>query len=684
MTLDNNIISPPKAEKHPVETTIHGIKLKDNFAWLKEKEDKKVIDYLESENSYTEHIMKDTIELQDKLYKEMLSRIKETDESLPVKVDNYYYYNRTEKGKQYRIRCRKKETLESEEEILLDGNILAQNKDYFNIGIFKISPNHNILAYSVDYSGYEDYTLVFKDLEQGTMLLDEIVKTEYAAEWASDNQIIFYIVTEKDTKRSYRVYRHTIGTDQVQDQLIYEETDPKFSISLYKTKDKKYIMMLIHSQITTEICYLDATTPFNEFKVVIPRETGIEYFIGHRSGYFYILTNENAVNFKLMKTDINQMAKDNWTEVIPHNIKVKLDGVDIFKEYLIIYKREKGVKNLSSQIQHDIVFPEPVYTVFVRPGFNPDFKTKTLRFMYTSLTTPDSIFDYDLETKTRELKKQQEVLGGYNPEDYISERISAKANDGTDIFISLTYKKTITKNGQHPLILYGYGSYGMSMDPFFDSDRISLINRGIIYAIAHIRGGGEMGRPWYDDGKFLKKMNTFTDFIACAEYLIQANYTIPQKLIIMGGSAGGLLVGASVNLRPDLFHGVVTRVPFVDVVNTMLDPLLPLTTGEYEEWGNPDDKEYFDYMLSYSPYDNVTAKNYPHMLITAGLNDPRVHYWEPAKWTAKLRDLKTDTNLLLLKINMEAGHGGASGRYDYLKETAFIQAFILKILNLIA
>lgn len=684
---DSVLKNPPEAEIITTMVNIHNRELEDNYAWLRDKENPNVIKYLESENNYTETVMQDSIELQDNLYKEILSRIKETDESLPVKIDNYFYYIRTEKGKQYRIYCRKKNNLEAEEEILLDGNILAQNKEYFKLGIYKISPNHNYLAYSVDYSGNEDFILVFKDLVHGSMLPDEIVKTEYTAEWANDSQIIFYIVTEKETKRSYRVYRHTLGTRADQDILIYEEQDQKFSVSLYKTKDKKYIMMLVHSKITTEIYYLDATTPLEKFNLVFPRETSIEYYIGHRSGYFYILTNEKAINFKLMKTEINHIAKKKWTEIVSHNLNIKLEGVDLFEDYLILYKRENGlekisVKSFASQLEHDIEFPEPAYSVTVRPGFNPNFSTKTLRFLYMSLTTPDSVFDYDLEKKTRELKKQLEILSEYNQEDYASERISAKANDGTDIFISLTYKKTTTKKGQHPLILYGYGSYGISMDPYFDSDRISLIDRGIIYAIAHIRGGGEMGRPWYDNGKFMNKMNTFTDFITCAEHLIQAKYTTPQNLIIMGGSAGGLLVGATVNLRPDLFHGVIAQVPFVDIINTMLDPSLPLTIGEYEEWGNPNEKRYFDYMLTYSPYDNVTAKNYPHMLVTAGLNDPRVNYWEPAKWVAKLRALKTDSNLLLLKTNLSSGHGGASGRYDYLKEIAFFQAFILKILNI--
>ena len=677
-------LTPPTAKIEPKTTIIHRDTLIDNYAWLRDKSNPEVIQYLEDENAYTEAIMKPTRRFQKKLYKEMLARIKETDESVPVKIDSFYYYNRMVKGNQYPIYCRKKGSLDAKEEILLDQNRLASGQKYCSIGEFKVSPDHSLLAFAVDFNGSEKHMLVFKDLINGQMLPDTILNVSYGLEWASDNRTIFY--TTLDTiLRPDKLWRHQLSQSPENDVMVFHEPDEKFYLGIAKTRSHGYLILTLGSQITTEVHYLSADQPDGRFRLFCPRKTGVEYYIDHHSDKFYILTNENAINFRLLETPIARPEKHNWQEKIPHRPNVMLTGIDLFCDHLVVYERENGlekirVENLNTGVMHYVDFPEPVYTI--DGDNNPDYNTKILRFRYTSLVTPNSVYDYDMESQTRELKKQDEVLGGYDQTQYQSERIYAIAGDGVKVPISLVYKKGMKKDGSNPLLLYGYGAYGIPSEARFSSIRLSLLDRGFIYAIAHVRGGGELGRQWYEDGKLLRKRNTFTDFIACAEMLIAEKYTSAEKLVINGGSAGGLLMGAVVNMRPELFEVVVAEVPFVDLINTMLDRSIPLTVIEWEEWGNPHLEKYYNYMKSYSPYDNVGPKAYPHMLITAGLNDPRVAYWEPAKWTAKLRAMKTDDNVLLLKTDMGKGHFSASGRYDYLKEVAFEYAFIFDKLGI--
>ncbi len=676
--------TPPVAKPAPKVDTVHGEERVDNYFWLREKSDPEVIEYLEAENRYTEAMMQHTEDFQEQLYQELLGRIKETDLSVPEKMGDYYYYTRTEEGKQYPIHCRKKGNLEGEEEILLNQNVLAEGHEYLEIGVYKISPNHQLLAYSIDTTGGESYTLHIKDLNTGQLLSDQIPNTYYSVEWANDNQTLFYTTLDA-AKRPHKLYRHQLGSDPTVDVLIYHEPDESFFLDVSKTRSEAYLLMELENINTSEVHYLEADQPTGDFKVISPRQPELEYSVEHHGDQFFIVTNADAVNFKLMRASTNNPSRANWEEMIPHREAVKLDGVSAFQNQLVISEREDGlqkihVRNLTTGKTHPVDFPEPVYTV--RPGRNPEFNTNILRFNYASLVTPMSVFDYEMDTRTRELKKQDEVLGGYNSSLYESERIFAKATDGTTIPISLVYKKGLVKDGKNPLLLYGYGSYGINSEAYFSSNRLSLLDRGFRYAIAHIRGGEEMGRAWYENGKLLHKRNTFTDFIACAEHLITEKYTASNKLVIQGGSAGGLLMGAVTNMRPELFEIVIAKVPFVDVVNTMLDASIPLTVIEYDEWGNPNEKVFYDYIKSYSPYDNIDAKEYPHILVTAGLNDPRVHYWEPAKWTAKLRALKTGGNRLLLKTEMGAGHGGPSGRYDYLREIAFEYAFIFDLLGI--
>jgi oligopeptidase B len=672
---------PPIAKIEPKTDTIHGDVRVDNYFWLRDKEDSTVIAYLEAENAYTEAVMKHTEQFQEKLFEEMKGRIKETDLSVPMKDDSFYYYSRTEEGKQYRVYCRKKGNLEADEEILLDQNQLAEGYEYFALGTFGVSPDHKLLAYAIDTSGGELYTIYVKDLQSGDLLKDLIDSTDGQAKWAADNKTIFY-TTLDEIKRPDKLWRHTLGTDAKRDVMVYHEPDESFAVYPGKSLSKEYLFLGLYSNNSSELHYLHADNPTGEFRMIQPRQDEVEYSVYHHEKDFYIKTNENAQNFKVMKTSVRGPARRVWKTVIEHRDSVLIEGLAMFKEYMIVLERENGLRklkvtNLDTKKSHYVQFPEPIYMVYT--SGNAEYDTDLLRFSYYSLVTPRSVFDYDMQTRERELKKQYEVLGGYDPSEYTSERIFAKAPDGAMVPISLVYKKGMVKDGSHPLYLSGYGSYGYSMDPYFSSNRLSLLDRGFIYAITHIRGGSDLGRWWYEDGRLLKKMNTFTDFIACAEHVINEKYTSAGGLVISGGSAGGLLVGASLNMRPDLFHVVIADVPFVDVINTMLDPTIPLTVNEYTEWGNPQEKEYYDYMLKYSPYDNVEAKGYPHMLVTAGLNDPRVQYWEPAKWTAKLRALKTDNNRLILKTNMGAGHGGASGRYDYLKEIALEYALILDL-----
>ena len=670
---------PPIAPKQPQVLTNHGDERIDDYFWMRDSNDPKVIAYLEAENAYTEAMMQHTEPLQSTLYNEMLARIKETDLSVPYLQADYYYYSRTEEGKSYPIHCRKKGSLDAIEEILLDQNELAKGYEYFSLGTFKVSPNHQVLAYSIDTSGAEQYTLFFLDLTTFELYPETINDTYFSLAWGNDNCTVFYTKVDS-ANRPFQLLRHTLGGKSAQDVLIYEESDESYFLSVGKTRSQAYIIMSLGSKITSEIHYLDANNPNDNFQVIHPRQQGMEYDLEHHKDYFYIVTNDEAVNFKLVKTPIATPSKENWQLVIAHREDVLLSSVSAFSDYLVISERKAGlpimrVQKLATGEEKYITFPEPTYAASL--GNNPEFNTTKLRFNYTSLITPSSVFDYDMETNERELKKETEVLGGYDRTQYKSEWLLATAPDGTQIPISIVYKKGIEKNGNSPLFLTGYGSYGASYPASFSSTRLSLLNRGVAIAIAHIRGGGEMGRKWYENGKFLHKKNTFTDFIACAEHLIAQKWTSSARLAISGGSAGGLLMGAVINMHPELFKVVLAAVPFVDVVTTILDTSLPLSAMEWEEWGNPNDKTYYDYMKSYSPYDNVKPQDYPHILIIAGLNDSRVKYWEPAKWTAKLRELKTDNNLLLLKTNMGAGHGGASGRYESLKETAFEYAFVL-------
>jgi oligopeptidase B len=681
---DNNNIVPPVAKIIPQIDTLHGDIRVDNYYWLKDKADPEVVAYLEAENKYTKSIMKHTEAFQEKLYQEMLARIKETDLTVPEKLDDYFYYRRTEEGKQYPIYCRKKDSPGAAEEIILDQNILAEGYNYFDIGVLRVSPDHRLLAYTIDTAGSERFTLFIKNIEKDKLFDERISNLGYSVAWATDNKTIFYTTLDK-TKRAYKLYRHKLGTDPERDTLVYHEKDEAFFIGVSLTKSKRFLILDTGSHTTSEEYFLDAKTPEDEFTLIKPRQHEVEYYVDHHDDKFFILTNENAKNFKLMITPVKRFSEENWKEIIPHRDSVKIESIDVFKNHLVLYERENGLEticihNFATQKIHYVDFPEPVYTFWCHS--NRDFNTNLLRFTYTSLITPRSVFDYNMNTKIRELKKQYEVLGGYEPSIYQSERIFAKTKDSTMVPISLVYKKGMVKDGENNLLLTGYGAYGGSFDPYFSSNRLSLLDRGFIYAIAHVRGGGEMGRYWYDQGKLLNKKNTFTDFIACAEHLINEKYTSSSHLGINGGSAGGLLIGAVINMRPELFKIAVADVPFVDLINTMFDPSLPLTVLEYEEWGNPEDKEYYNYMKSYSPYDNVKPIDYPNILITAGLNDTRVMYWEAAKWTAKLRALKTDNDLLLLKMNMGTGHLGASGRYDYLKDIAFEFAFIFKVLGI--
>ena len=650
---------------------------------MRDHTNSEVIDYLEAENAYTKEQMKHTEALQQTLYQEILGRIKETDLSVPYRLDNYYYYSRTEEGLAYSIFCRKPGSLEAPEEVLLDQNQLAEGQEFFSLGVLAISPNHQILAYSTDTTGAEQYTLCFLDLTAGKLYSEQVPNTYYSFAWGNDNRTVFYTKVD-EANRPYQLWRHRLGSNPEEDVLIYEETDESFFLSVGKTRSEAYILMELESQVTSEIHYLDANTPTEAFRVIHPRQPQMEYFVEHHSDRFYIVTNENAINFKLMKAPVASPDKANWETVIPHREDIMLSDVSAFTDHLVISERTAGlptvrVQKLSTGEETALDFPEPTYAIF--DGNNPEFNSRKWRFIYTSMITPSSVFDYDMETGERELKKETEVLGGYDRTQYASERLMATAADGAQIPISLVYKRGITDR-PNPLWLTAYGSYGFPYPATFSSSRLSLLDRGIVFAIAHIRGGGDMGRKWYEDGKFLNKKNTFTDFIACAEYLIEQKWTTPDSLVISGGSAGGLLMGAVINQRPDLFKAVVADVPFVDVVTTILDTSLPLTVIEWDEWGNPNDPTYYNYIKSYSPYDNVEAKEYPALLITAGLNDSRVKYWEPAKWTAKLRTMKTDNNILLLKTNMGAGHGGASGRYESIKETAFEYAFVLDRLGL--
>ena len=658
--------------------TVHGDPRIDNYFWLRDRKDPDTIAYLEAENAYTKEKLQHTVALQATLYAEMLGRIQQTDLSVPVKRDDYFYYTRTEEGKQYAIHCRKKGA--GPEEILLDCNQLAEGHKYFRLGAFIASPNHRLLAYSVDFEGDEKYTVCVKNLDTGELLADQIPNTSYTVEWAADNATFFY-TTLDEALRPYKVFRHALGVKD--DSLIYHEPDERFTLDLSSTRSRAYIFININSSLTSEVRYLRKDQPTGEFQVLLPRVYETEYDATHRGDSFFIRTNDGAKGFRVVEASVSDPAKANWKEIIPAREGATIESVTAFQDYLATEERHRGltqicIRDMRTSAQYSVDFSEPVYTAEL--GANAEFNTKLLRFHYTSLVTPASIYDYNMETRERELKKQQAVLGGYDPQLYQSERIYAAAPDGAEVPVSLIYKKGFARDGHAPMLLYGYGSYGISIDPSFSSDRLSLLDRGFVYAIAHIRGGMDLGKPWHEAGRLLKKKNTFTDFIACAEKLIAERYTSPARLAIMGRSAGGLLMGAVVNLRPDLFAAVIAGVPFVDSLNTALDASLPLTVGEYEEFGDPSKREFYDYMKSYAPYENVTPQPHPAMLVTAGLNDPRVSYWEPAKWVAKLRALKPNDRPLLLKTNLGSGHFGASGRYEYLKETAIEYAFLLDVL----
>jgi oligopeptidase B len=676
----------PTAPKRPYEITQHSQTRIDNYYWLRDREDPAVIEYLQAENDYQEEMLQHTQVLQAQLYAEMKARIKEDDASVPAPDGEYFYYTRTETGKQYPYYCRKKGSLEASEEILLDQNILAEGKSFCRIGAFSFSPDHEKLAYSVDPDGTEKCVIYIKDLTTGEHYPEEIPNTSgdvydhKGVEWATDNHTIFYLTLDT-ALRPHKLYRHVIDTDPQKDQLLFHESDETYFLFVGKTRSGAYITSHSQSTLTDEWRILPADQPTGEFTVFQPRTQRLEYKIDHLRNKFYIITNDEALNFRLMSTPLDATTKENWTEVIPHRPDVYLTNMLAFENHLVLFERKNGLKQIRIAAPADIgagryiEFPEPVYDIW--PTKNPEFNTPTLRFNFSSLITPKSVIDYHLDTRSWELKKQDEIPSGHDPAQYVTERRHATAADGTQVPISIVYKKGLQKDGLNPTLLYGYGSYGASMEPGFNANRFSLIDRGFIWAIGHIRGGAEMGRAWYEGGKMLAKRNTFTDFIACAEALIAAGYTSTEKLGILGRSAGGLLTGACLTMRPDLYQAVIAAVPFVDVVTTMDDPTIPLTTLEYDEWGNPANEPNFEYMLSYSPYDNVQATDYPDTLITTGLNDPRVAYWEPAKFAAKLRELKTDDNLLLLKTNMDAGHAGASGRYDYLKEVAFDFAFLI-------
>ncbi len=670
-------LKPPMAEKKTRTLNIHGETIVDDFFWLREKSNPQVVSYLEAENSHTDAAMSPTAALQDKLYKEMVSHIKETDENVPYHEGDYFYYSRTVQGLQYPIYARKRGNLDAKEEITLDMNELAKGLKFLGLGAYSVSDDGNYLAYSTDTTGYRQYKLQIKDLRTGE-LLPETFERVGSVMWATDNKTLFFSTEDAKTKRSDKFFRHVIKTDKT--DLIFEDKDELFDVYGGRTRDRAMILIASGSKTSTEYLYVPADKPELAPKVILPREAEHEYSVDHRGDLFYIRTNQGAKNFRLVTAPVANPAKANWKEIIAHRPAVKLDDVDLFADHLVVSELEGGlqhiaVTNLKSHAMHRLTFPEPVYTAFV--STNRDFKTHTLRFGYQSLVTPTSVFDYDMDAKTRTLKKQTEVPGGFDRANYQSERIFATAADGTKIPLSVVYRRGTKMDGKAPLLLYGYGSYGVSMNPTFSSNRLALLDRGAIYVIAHIRGGGEMGEEWRDAGRMMKKMNTFTDFIASAEHLIKNKYTSADRLVIQGGSAGGLLMGAVSNMRPDLFKAVVSQVPFVDVLNTMLDATLPLTTSEYIEWGNPNEKAAYDYMKKYSPYDNVTKQDYPAMLVKVSLNDSQVPYWEGAKLVARLRSMKTDHNPLLLKTNMGAGHGGSSGRYDYLHEVAFDYAFML-------
>jgi len=670
------------AKKIPYQLEKHGHIRTDEYYWMRDRDNPEVIEYLEAENEYTESVLAHTADLQQALFDEIKGRIKPSDASVPYRLRDYYYYIRFEAGKEYAILCRKKGSLEAPEEVVLDENKLAAEHTYYHLGATFISSGQDLLAFAADTVGRRFYNIGIKDLNTGHHLDDIIPETTGSMAWANDNRTLFYVKQEPDTLRPYQVWRHIIGDPAAEDRLVYEEVDETFSVGISKTKSRRFLIIGCYQTQSTEMHYLSADRPEGEFQIFQPRERDHEYGIDHFGDSFYIMTNDQAPNYRLMKTPAAQTGREHWVELLPHRADIFLEDFEIFQDHLVVEERNDGLTRLNiipwdGRPAHYLDFGEPTYEAYV--GTNPELDSNILRFGYNSLTTPNSIYDYNMDTHHKTLMKQDEVLGDFDSANYRSERLHATAPDGVRVPISLVYRKGTLRNGNNPLLLYGYGSYGHFQDPTFSAPRLSLLDRGFVYAIAHIRGGQELGRHWYEDGKLLKKKNTFTDFIACAEFLIQEKLTSPEHLFAIGGSAGGLLVGAVINMRPELFKGVIAAVPFVDVVTTMLDESIPLTTSEYDEWGNPNQKEYYDYMLSYSPYDNVTAQDYPHLLVTTGLHDSQVQYWEPAKWVARLRDKKTDDHRLLLKTYMDVGHSGATGRFKRHQDTALEFAFLLDL-----
>ncbi|MCR9171870.1 MAG: S9 family peptidase [bacterium] len=687
-------MTEPKAEKVPTELNEHGNTRIDNYFWMrlsdaqKEAEEmdaqtEKVVNYLNEENEYLNEGMKHTIRLQDNLYHEITSRIKQDDESVPVKRNGYLYYSRFEKGQDYPFVCRKKDEENAAEEIMLNGPEMGKDQSYFAIGGTSVSKNNQYLVYGVDLVSRRQYTLHFKDLKTGKILEDKIENTTGGAVWANDNKTVYYTKKDPQTLRSAYIYSHELGTSPDKDKLVYHEEDETFSCAVYKSKSSAYIMIGSFQTLSTEIRFIDADNPNGEWKVILPRERNHEYSVDHSGDHFYITTNDNAKNFKLVKTPVDATSRENWEEVIPHRDDVLLEDIETFKGFLVITERKNGLMNIRVKDwytgeEHYIKFNDPAYDAYTTGNY--EFDTEILRYGYSSMTTPNSVYDYNMATRHQELMKRTEVMDPkFSPFNYVSERIYVTARDGAKVPVSIVYHKDTKMDGSAPCLLYGYGSYGYSIDPSFSSVRLSLLDRGFVYAIAHIRGSQTLGRQWYEDGKLLKKKNTFYDFIDCGKHLIENNYTSQGHLYAQGGSAGGLLMGGIINMEPNLWNGVIAGVPFVDVISTMWDESIPLTTGEFDEWGNPKDPEYYEYILSYSPYDNVVAQEYPNLLITTGYWDSQVQYWEPAKWIAKLRELRTNDNKLYMYCNMDVGHGGASGRFQRYKETAMEYAFLLDL-----
>ena len=691
--ITNDLVNAPVAKKIPKELTLHDDTRIDNYFWMRLSDDQKnaedpdsqtqdVLNYLNQENEYLEGVMSHTNELQDELYNEMVSRIKKDDQSVPVKDNGYLYYTRFEEGGDYALYCRKKIDGDGKEEIIFNGPEMAKGYAYYGIGSQSVSEDNKLMAFAIDTVSRRRYTIYFKNLATGEILTDNLSNTSGSATWANDNKTVFYTTKDPETLRADKVYKHVLGTSQDDDVLVFHKKDETFNIGVGKSKSDAFIAIYSIQTLSTEVRVLDANTPNGKWNVIQPREKNLEYSIDHYGDHFYIRTNLDAKNFRLVKTPVNATTKDNWVDVIPHRENVFLQGFDLFSNHLVVQERENGLRGIRiinwNGGDHKMTFNDPSYLVY--PTSNLDFETNILRYNYTSLTTPNSTYEYNMDTKEQVLLKQEEVLDdNFSPDNYVSERLYATARDGVKVPISLVYKKGTEKSADTPLLLYSYGSYGSSSEATFNSSRLSLLDRGFVFAIAHIRGGQEMGRDWYEDGKLLKKKNTFTDFIDSGEFLVNEGYTSSSHLYAQGGSAGGLLMGAILNMKPELWNGVVAAVPFVDVVSTMIDETIPLTTFEWDEWGDPRQKEYYDYMKSYSPYDNVEAKDYPNILVTTGYWDSQVQYWEPAKWVAKLRELKTDDNLLIMDCNMDSGHGGASGRFERYKRTALTYAFLLDL-----